>query len=43
MHSLSENLIKEGEETAGKAVATTTTRDGNESRRGISVGSRPLT
>ena len=43
MHSLSENLIKEGEETAGKAVATSTMRGGNESRSGISIGSRPLT
>ena len=40
---MSENLIKEGEETAGKAVATSTMRDENESGSGISVGSRPLT
>ena len=35
--------IKEGEETAATAAATSTTRDGNESDSGISVGSRPLT
>jgi hypothetical protein len=32
---LPENLIKEGEETAGKAVATSTMRDGNESGSGF--------
>jgi hypothetical protein len=37
------NLIKEGEETAGKAVATPTMRDGNESESGIFVRSHPLT
>ena len=39
---MSENLAKEGEETARKAVATSTMRDGNESGSDIFVGSRPL-
>ena len=40
---MSENPVKEGEELAGMAVATSTMRDGNESGSGFSVGSRPLT